>query len=472
MEMNRFPLRQFSFAAIPRAMRRVLLLGVPSLALLGLFGFAGWKWLTRTRRKQLKTAPETSAQDGGDGHATPDSGVDEGRSSESSPLESDAKMSCAPFSAHRERPEELPSELPVHPLYRPAQTLRSVPEERQYSEGFKSPAAWKYPTTSSDVLAENISDPDSLVSSEGLLSIPPVNYESSANPSPVPLVSSSFAADCQVLPAKHGLVQSSSSAPMLTGASGTAPRPDAPPFEMHSRSTPNLFFPHERVRVVIQIPRDLVGRFIGKQGRNIKALMADSSGTHIYVNQKNIPKDAVIVPCHVQGNSQQVEQALHLIADKFPDIELPSHLDSESFTTHPPVPSPLFGTPGHNGESWDVELKPAVIPTSQFKGMVSYIENLNHLWLVTCSGNSVLDELHQSMSYTYCYASVLGNSSVQVGEEDSELLGKYCAVRVSDIHWLRGQISKFGEDGGNYEVQLVDYGSMVVVPSSAIRPLR
>ncbi len=214
-----------------------------------------------------------------------------------------------------------------------------------------------------------------------------------------------------------------------------------------------------------------MGRFIGKQGRNIKSLMSEADGAHVYVNQKNLPKDALIVPCTVQGTCEQVEKALKIIVIRYPELDLPSQLE-KSMNLQLPFPSPLFGTPRMNGECWKTTLAGAQIPSSPFKAMVTYIESLSRLWIVPYDKSSELDDQHQSMSYTYCYAAATGNDTTYAAENDEELLKKFCAVRVSDIHWLRGQIAKLHEDGGNYEVLLVDYGSTVIVPHTAVRPLR
>jgi hypothetical protein len=201
--------------------------------------------------------------------------------------------------------------------------------------------------------------------------------------------------------------------------------------------------------------------------------MADSSGAHVYVNQKNLPKDALIVPCTVQGTAEQVEQALQIIDSKYPEVVVPPRGRSGSISGPTTQESPLFTTTAQQErESWDVELQPTVMPSSPFKAMVSYIETLDRVWLVDYSKSSQLDDQHQSMSYTYCYAAVMKREGVSAKDEEKALLGKYCAVRVSDIHWLRGKVGKLSDDGTNFEVQLMDYGSTVLVPASAIRPLR
>lgn len=239
-----------------------------------------------------------------------------------------------------------------------------------------------------------------------------------------------------------------------------------------------LFSRKDRIRIQLQLPRDIIGRFIGKQGRNIKALMADSDGAHIYINQKSLPKEAQIVPCTVQGTAKQVEDALVIIESKFPEIIIPGDLVNESPTQQfqPTTPSttPLFSTPSRNNEcleSWDFKLLPASIPPNNFSGLICYIESLRHVWMVPCERSLELDDQHQSMSYTYCYAA-MGDNLLLEKERDPNLLSKFCAVKVSEIHWLRGHVKRFGDDPSSYEVQLVDYGSCVLVPPSAIKPLR
>lgn len=325
---------------------------------------------------------------------------------------------------------------------------------------------WAYPTASSDLQSETFSEIESLSSSEGLLSMPPrspVQIESSAVPSP-------STSGPMFPPSKHkgGDLQASTSASCLECCHGDA----LPCGVASSKSTP-VVAKQDRVRVILQLPKDLVGRFIGKQGRNIKALMADSNGAHVYVNQKNLPKDALIVPCTVQGTAEQVEQALQIIDSKYPEVEVPLRATSRSeASSQLSKPSPLFASPQLEKESWDTELVPTVVPSSPFKAMVSYIESLDRVWLVDYHSSSQLDEQHQSMSYAYCYAVVMRKESLPVEDDDKSIINKFCAVRVSDIHWLRGKVTRFSDDGVNFEVQLMDYGSTVIVPVSAIRPLR
>ena len=328
----------------------------------------------------------------------------------------------------------------------------------------------KYPTASSDLPSETLSELDSIASNEDL-SLPPKSpavYDSStSNPSPAQGNNSLVGKPIKkVIPTSNSVTEFQSSGLQ-------SPMPDATPQDLLSKSTPSLSKSgtRNRIKVTIQIPKDLVGRFIGKQGRNIKTLMVDSDGAHVYLNQKNLPKEAAAVPCYIQGSTSQVEQALKLIEVKFPDIEIPSQLDSVPFSPHS-FTSPMY-SPQTNEEAWNADLKPAVIPSSPFYAMVSYIESLERVWLVPYeNGSDHLDDLHQNMSYMYCYAAVVGTDLGHVEEGDWEVVGKYCAVKVSDIHWLRGHVTRLSDDGDSYEVQLVDYGSSVIVPATALKPLR
>ena len=464
------------------------------MALLGLLGFAGWRLFARRprRRRSINSpAPETEKLVEGQGSpaGSEDSGVADAGSQEGGSRKTSQENLHAAHRLtsrltyhsgikefvpqHQIQLESVTQKPPIHQQQDVEAPLKEE-ESRHHGGGAVNSKGWPpYPTASSDLQSETFSELDSLSSSEGLLSMPPrspVQIESSTVPSPTtsgPIYSlskqnipTSNSATCFECPASTDIQE----------ALGVAA----------SKSTP-VVVKQDRVRVILQLPKDLVGRFIGKQGRNIKALMADSNGAHVYVNQKNLPKDALIVPCTVQGTADQVEQALQIIDSKYPEVDVPMRgrsssiggTGSEATALHHSQESPLFSSVAQQErESWDTELQPAVVPSSPFKAMVSYIETLDRVWLVDYSKSSQLDDQHQSMSYTYCYAAVMRREGLSSKDDDKALLGKYCAVRVSDIHWLRGKVTKLSDDGANFEVQLMDYGSTVLVPASAIRPLR
>lgn len=217
-----------------------------------------------------------------------------------------------------------------------------------------------------------------------------------------------------------------------------------------------------RVRATLQLPVDVIGRFIGRQGRNIKTLMSES-GAQIHVQQKSLTKDSLFVPCIVQGTQSQINSAIDLILTRHPEV---------SFSLPPVLPPslPPVNTVGkvndiqQNEPSWDYTIEPSQCPSDVFLGIVTYIERLNRLWLVPYTSTQLLETLHQSMSRSY---------TVQEtgAAKTTPPLKKYCAVRVSDDYWLRGCVTKAMDDN-RFEIQLTDYGSSVIVPGTSIKPLK
>lgn len=254
-----------------------------------------------------------------------------------------------------------------------------------------------------------------------------------------------------------------------------------------------------RNRATVQLPIDVVGRFIGRQGRNIKSLMAES-GSQIHVQQKNLSRDATMVPCVLQGSNMQISKAIDLILLRHPEVVI-SPMTSQLFCS--PIStingsSLLMGNANDSlvasEPSWDFELKPFMIPESSFLAIATYIEKLCRLWLVPYSSTQQLDDLHQAMTLAYSRnskdfstslnspssppipSSPLLEAATKAAANGSpvkkDIVGKYCAVRVSEIYWLRGKVTALSDEGRDYEVKLMDYGSSVIVPSHALKPLR
>uniref|UniRef100_H3C4B9 A kinase (PRKA) anchor protein 1b n=1 Tax=Tetraodon nigroviridis TaxID=99883 RepID=H3C4B9_TETNG len=69
----------------------------------------------------------------------------------------------------------------------------------------------------------------------------------------------------------------------------------------------------------IEVPKALVGRLIGKQGRYVSYLK-QNSGAKIYISTLPYTQDFQI--CHIEGTQQQVDKALALIGKKFKDLDL------------------------------------------------------------------------------------------------------------------------------------------------------
>ncbi|NXP44827.1 AKAP1 protein, partial [Heliornis fulica] len=83
----------------------------------------------------------------------------------------------------------------------------------------------------------------------------------------------------------------------------------------------------------IEVPKDLVGRLIGKQGRFMNFLK-QASGAKIYVSTLPYFRDSQV--CHIEGSPQQVEKVLSLIGKKFKDLCL-----SNIHALPPPAPLTL-----------------------------------------------------------------------------------------------------------------------------------
>ncbi|NWI24770.1 AKAP1 protein, partial [Sula dactylatra] len=83
----------------------------------------------------------------------------------------------------------------------------------------------------------------------------------------------------------------------------------------------------------IEVPKDLVGRLIGKQGRFMNSLR-QASGAKIYVSTLPYFRDSQV--CHIEGSSHQVEKVLSLIKQKFKELCL-----TNIYALPPPTPLTL-----------------------------------------------------------------------------------------------------------------------------------
>ncbi|NWH64680.1 AKAP1 protein, partial [Geococcyx californianus] len=83
----------------------------------------------------------------------------------------------------------------------------------------------------------------------------------------------------------------------------------------------------------IEVPKDLVGRLIGKQGR-FMSFLRQASGAKIYVSTLPYFRDSQV--CHIEGKWNQVDKALNLIGQKFKELSL-----SNIYGLPPPAPLTL-----------------------------------------------------------------------------------------------------------------------------------
>ncbi|KFP67294.1 hypothetical protein N322_00479, partial [Cariama cristata] len=83
----------------------------------------------------------------------------------------------------------------------------------------------------------------------------------------------------------------------------------------------------------IEVPKELVGRLIGKQGRYM-SFLRQASGAKIYVSTLPYFRDSQV--CHIEGSPQQVEKVLSLIGKKFKELCL-----TNIYALPPPTPLTL-----------------------------------------------------------------------------------------------------------------------------------
>ena len=493
--------------SLPIALRRFIVWGLPSFAILGFVGIARKWWLT-VKPASISSTPanvtdSSSSCDATEQHTTSDDDsdlVDHVRSSGSK----QGQPNQLPTSSVDFDPTWVQSLTPCIHTMRTSSNVRlpcihtmrtssdvTLPSCDDTQNGnpldnddlikpkLSAACALKHPTMHSEEIQFEVSVMETDVSGEGNISLSSTSHNCSEG-----LLSSA----CTPLSGEVTMDSTGQSKPCSNPDCSSSNKNESTfcqnqselkesALEISTVTMPKhaLISRKDRTRIQLQLPRDIIGRFIGKQGRNIKSLMLESDGAHIYINQKNLPKESQFVPCTIQGSAKQVEEALGIIESKFPEIIVPgtmiNGISMQQFQQTVPVPSPLFNTSSGCLESWDFELPPAFVPPNPFSALVSYIESLKYVWLVSYEKSLELDNLHQTMSYIYCYTA-MGDGLLLAKENSSNLLNKFCAVKVSEIHWLRGKVMRLGDDLSSYEVQLVDYGSCVVVPPSAIKPLR
>ncbi|KAF1410420.1 A-kinase anchor protein 1, mitochondrial, partial [Spheniscus humboldti] len=83
----------------------------------------------------------------------------------------------------------------------------------------------------------------------------------------------------------------------------------------------------------VEVPKELVGRLIGKQGRYM-SFLRQASGAKIYVSTLPYFRDSQV--CHIEGSPHQVEKVLSLIGNKFKELCL-----TNIYALPPPTPLTL-----------------------------------------------------------------------------------------------------------------------------------
>ncbi|XP_055798776.1 A-kinase anchor protein 1, mitochondrial-like [Salvelinus fontinalis] len=199
----------------------------------------------------------------------------------------------------------------------------------------------------------------------------------------------------------------------------------------------------------IEVPKHLVGRLIGKQGRYVSYLK-ETSGANIFI--ATLPYTQEFQICHIEGLKEQVDCALDLIRKKFKD------LDVTSCYVHPPVAS----LPALPITSWlllphRVTVEVTVIQVAS--GNYVFLQQHTHPTF------HALRSLDQQMSLCYSHP---GCPSLPAPVE----VGVICAAQMPEGAWWRAQVMGYYEETKEVELCYVDYGGYVMVKIDTLRQIR
>ncbi|XP_052432479.1 A kinase (PRKA) anchor protein 1b [Carassius gibelio] len=200
----------------------------------------------------------------------------------------------------------------------------------------------------------------------------------------------------------------------------------------------------------IEVPKHLVGRLIGKQGRYV-SFLKQSSGAKIYIS--TLPYTQEFQICHIEGAQQQVDKALALIGKKFKDLDLTN--------LYAPPPPPLT-LPSLPMTSW------LLLPNGvTVEVIVVNIVSAGHLFVQqhTHPTYHALRSLDQQMFLCY---SQPGTPPLPSPVE----VGVICAAPAVDGAWWRAQVISFYKDSTEVEIRYVDYGGYDRVKIDTLRQIR
>ncbi|KAK1157573.1 A-kinase anchor protein 1, mitochondrial-like [Acipenser oxyrinchus oxyrinchus] len=200
----------------------------------------------------------------------------------------------------------------------------------------------------------------------------------------------------------------------------------------------------------IEVPKHLVGRLIGKQGRYV-SFLKQNSGAKIYIS--TLPYTQEFQICHIEGSQPQVDKALGLIGKKFKELDL------TNLYAPPTLPLTLPSLPM---TSW------LLLPDGvTVEVIVVNIVTAGHMFVQqnTHPTYHALRSLDQQMFLCY---SQPGVPSLPLPAE----VGVICAAPAVEGAWWRAQVINFYKDSSEVEIRYVDYGGYERVKIDALRQIR
>ncbi|XP_037313844.2 A kinase (PRKA) anchor protein 1b [Pungitius pungitius] len=200
----------------------------------------------------------------------------------------------------------------------------------------------------------------------------------------------------------------------------------------------------------IEVPKHLVGRLIGKQGRYV-SFLKQNSGAKIYIS--TLPYTQEFQICHIEGTQQQVDKALSLIGKKFKDLDL---------TNLYAPPPPALTLPSLPMTSW------LLLPSGvTVEVIVVNIVSAGHVFVQqhTHPTYHALRSLDQQMFLCY---SQPGTPALPSPAE----VGVICAAPAAEEAWWRAQVITFYKETNEVEIRYVDYGGYDRVKIDSLRQIR
>lgn len=200
----------------------------------------------------------------------------------------------------------------------------------------------------------------------------------------------------------------------------------------------------------IEVPKHLVGRLIGKQGRYV-SFLKQTSGAKIYIS--TLPYTQNVQICHIEGSQHHVDKALNLIGKKFKELNLTN-------IYAPPLPS--LALPSLPMTSWLMlpdGITVEVIVVNQVNAGHLFVQQHTHPTF------HALRSLDQQMYLCY---SQPGIPTLPTPVEITVI----CAAPGVDGAWWRAQVVASYEETNEVEIRYVDYGGYKRVKVDVLRQIR
>uniref|UniRef100_A0A4W5K0H3 Tudor domain-containing protein n=1 Tax=Hucho hucho TaxID=62062 RepID=A0A4W5K0H3_9TELE len=199
----------------------------------------------------------------------------------------------------------------------------------------------------------------------------------------------------------------------------------------------------------IEVPKHLVGRLIGKQGRYVSYLK-ETSGANIFIT--TLPYTQEFQICHIEGSKEQVDCALELIRKKFKDLDVTSCYVQPPVASLPSLPITSWLLLPHR-----VTVEVTVIQVAS--GNYVFLQQHTHPTF------HALLSLDQQMSLCYSHP---GCPPLPAPVE----VGVICAAQMPEGAWWRAQVMGYYEETKEVELCYVDYGGYVMVKIDTLRQIR